>query len=79
MILPSKHIKNCESLFGLSSIILTLIDKPSSIENLWSKFEDINNTKRCPTYHSYDNFILAMDFLYLIGKVDLIDNKLVVK
>lgn len=74
MILPSKHIRNCESLIGLSGIVVGLIEKPMSIDSLWSKFESINNTESCPTYHSFDNFILALDLLFILKTIELRDN-----
>ena len=77
MILPSKHLKKCESLIGLASIILDQINKTISLEDLWAKFEKINNTDKCPTYHSFDNFILSIDLLFLLNKVQLIENKLI--
>ena len=42
MILPQKHIKMSESIFGLSAMILELIDKPTNIDNLWSEFQKAN-------------------------------------
>jgi hypothetical protein len=76
MILPSKHLKNCESLMGLASILINEIDKTISIEELWDKFEKINNTEKCPTFHSFDNFVLSIDLLFLLDKVQLFENKL---
>ncbi len=78
MILPSKHISNCESLLGLSSILMQFLNLPISIDDLWMKFENINNSEEFPTYHSFDNVVLAIDLLFLLGKVD-IDNNLLIK
>lgn len=69
MILPQKHIKLSESIFGLGSIILGLIYKPISFDELWSEFQKINNTEDFPFSHSLDNFILALTFLFLIGAI----------
>ena len=79
MILPSKHRKNCESLLGLGSILIDLLNEPISLDRLWNEFSKINNTKKCPTYHSFDNFILALDFLFIVNKIDSNDNKLFLK
>ncbi|GAB6482696.1 hypothetical protein bcgnr5369_54220 [Bacillus cereus] len=70
MILPQKHVKLSESLFGLGSFLIQFIQKPISIDDLWNEFNKINNTEKFPTYHSFDNFILALDYLYLIGAID---------
>lgn len=70
MILPDKHIKLSESIFGLAGVILAELRHPDYIEELWGKFERINNTERMPTNHSYDNFLIALDYLYMIGAID---------
>jgi hypothetical protein len=69
MILPSKHIRNCESLIGLGSILLSKLEEPQTIDELWIEFEKINNTPDCPTLHSFDNVILALDLLFVLGKI----------
>ena len=76
MILPSKHIKNCESLLGLASILLPFLNEEASVEELWRKFQKINNTSLCPTNHSFDNFVLSLDLLFILEKVALNNDKL---
>ena len=71
MIMPSKHISFAESLLGLGSYILEQLNNPKRIEELWSIYEKVNNTPKYPAYHSFDNFILALDFLYLIGSIEI--------
>jgi len=77
MILPSRHIKNCESLIGLASILLNLFGDKITVENLWNEFQKINNSVACPTNHSYDNFILSIDLLFLLEKVEIADDNIV--
>lgn len=69
MILPKKHIRLSESIFGLSSVILSLIQRPVTFDELWSSFQKINNTVTLPVHHDLDNFILGLTFLYTIGAV----------
>ena len=71
MILPSKHIRFSESLLGLGGKLLSLLTKPLTIDELWRKFSKINNTKEFPAYHSFDNMVLALNFLFLIGSIDI--------
>jgi hypothetical protein len=73
MILPNKHIKLAESIFGLSSIVLSLIDSPISIDDLWVEFQKINNTDFFPAYHDLDNFMLALNFLFIIGSIEQVN------
>ncbi len=71
MILPSKHVKIAESLFGLGGIILELLDRGKDLDELWEEFEKLNNTDYFPAYHNYDNFILAIDLLFLMDLIKL--------
>ena len=74
MILPEKHIKFSESIIGLGAILIGLLKKDKTIEDLWLDFEKINNTEFLPAYHSYDNFILCIDLLFIIGAIDVNNN-----
>ncbi len=69
MILPAKHISLAESLFGLGAYLLRFLDTPKTVDELWSAYLTVNDTDEFPAYHSFDNVILALDFLYLIGSV----------
>lgn len=76
MILPSKHIRNCESYIGLSSYLFKELQTPLTIDELWVRFDRVNGTVNFPTYHSFDNFILAIDLLYILNRVRLEEHKL---
>ncbi len=72
MILPSKHIRISESLFGLGGIILGFLRKEDkTVDELWLKISKINNSKKLPAYHSFDNLVLALNYLFLIGAVEI--------
>ncbi len=70
MLMPAKHIRLAESLIGLGSFVLDALASPRTIDELWNEFQNINNTRRFPAYHSFENLILAVDFLFIIGAVD---------
>jgi len=70
MILPQKHIRFSESFFGFGGMLLQFIDKPLSIDSLWLKFQQINDTEGFPSYHSFDSFLLAIDYLFIIGAIN---------
>ena len=76
MILPTKHIKLAESLIGLGAVLTQLIGKtPLSVDELWFRFQKINNDRiTLPAYHSFDNVVLALNCLYVMGVIE-IDNK----
>jgi hypothetical protein len=67
MILPAKHIKLSDSLFGLGGYLLKLLSKPKTIDELWIEFNKVNDTEYFPSYHSFDNFILCIDYMFMIN------------
>ncbi len=70
MLMPAKHIRLAESLIGLGSFVLDALPSPRTIDELWNEFQGINNTRRFPAYHSFENLVLAVDFLFIIGAID---------
>jgi hypothetical protein len=74
MLLPQKHIKLAESFLGLGSFVLEHLSSPASIDTLWERFEAVNNTDAFPAYHTFENFVLTIDFLYTIGAVTSDEN-----
>lgn len=71
MILPQKHIKLSESLFALGAIILSILKKTKNIDELWESLERLNGTDELPAKHTFDSFVLALDYLYSIGAIDI--------
>ena len=71
MILATKHTNLSESLLGLSGYLLTFLKaQPCSIDALWERLEeDRANSSLLYRNHTFDNVVLAIDLLYLIGKV----------
>ena len=52
-------------------MLLTFLESPRKVENLWAEFQKINDSQVLPAYHAYEHFILALDFLYLAGALHL--------
>jgi hypothetical protein len=71
MILPAKHIRVSESLLGLGGLLLHQLSEPMSIEDVWEQVQKATNTRSFPAYHSFDDMILALDFLYLINALEI--------
>lgn len=72
MILPSKHIRIAESLLGLGGYLLSYMkDGPKTVDQLWFKVSKQNETKKAMAYHGFDNVILALNYLYIIGAIDI--------
>lgn len=70
MLFPDKHIRLAESLIGLGSFVLDTLKTPKTVDDLWAEYQKINNTDRFPAYHTFENMILTVDFLFSIGAVD---------
>lgn len=72
MIMPGKHISMSESIFGLGGFVLSLLNTPKTFDKCWEelnkKYIDKNIIKK---KHTLDTFILTIDFLYMIGSVDI--------
>lgn len=71
MIMPSKYLREDEALIGVSAALLPLVEKNGNLTALWE------SAKKIDTVGSFERFILALDFLYLLGLVDLDNNKIV--
>jgi len=67
---PSKHVSFNESIVGIGAIILKHLDGGKAIDDLW---RELRGTKashyRLPERVDFDVFILAVDFLFLVGAV----------
>lgn len=72
MILPTKHISLAESIFGLAGVLIKILNKPKTIDNLWHTYSKKYNDKPSfPAYHNFDNLILALNLLYAIGAIEI--------
>lgn len=70
MILPNKHITISQSLLGLGGYILTVLDLPQTIDELWHHLQKTLGSPKFPTNHTFESMILALNFLYLIRAID---------
>lgn len=72
MILPTKHLRISESLLGLGGYLLKYLNEgPQTIDQLWFKVSKQNNTKKSFSYHGFDNVILALNYLFIIGVIEI--------
>lgn len=72
-ILPEKHLRNSESLLGIGAIILAMLKTgEKDVDSLWK--EVALNEAIALRLHgsvSFDEIILAIDFLFLIGTIEI--------
>jgi len=73
MILPSKHLPQDRALLTVGAHVLTFLTRPKTVSALW---EELNRQTRVqdatlPRRITYDWFLLALDFLYALGAIEL--------
>lgn len=71
MILPQKHLSVTESLFGFGAFLLQKIKEPISIDSLWEYYQDAYTNKQYLVKFSFDQFVMALDYLFIIGAIKL--------
>lgn len=77
MILPSKHLSQDRALLTVGARILRNLDNPSTISALWEVLLRQGEAVEHSTPSlSYDQFVLALDFLFLVDAIELIDGLL---
>ena len=67
MILPNRHQALDRTLLGVGALLLQELNRPETVSSLWHK------VRERPEVGSYQRFTLALDLLYVIGGIDLID------
>ena len=70
MILPEKHLSIYESFIGFGGYLLKLLNKPLTVDTLWKKYIDEYEKKLYPVKFSFDRFLIALYFLYMIVEID---------
>jgi hypothetical protein len=76
MILPTKHLAQDRALLTVGARILPFLEHPVTVSALW---EQLSKDSLSSTTHNslrYDAFVLALDLLFLMGTIQLIDGLL---
>jgi hypothetical protein len=71
MILPSKHVSFDRSLIRVGAALLEVLHAPTTVTTLWSRTRDAGSVR------SFDQFCLALSFLFTVGAVELRDGVIV--
>lgn len=69
MILPKKHLSIHESLIGFGGFLLTQLQQPLDVDSLWERYNNAYSKLKYPVKFTFDEFIIALDFLYMIGAI----------
>jgi hypothetical protein len=71
VLLPDKHLRLAESIFGLAALVVAALTRRKSFDELWKQIQRQMDTPAWPAGHGVDNFVLALCFLFLIGAIDV--------
>lgn len=69
MILPKKQLSINESFFGFGGFLLQKLDTPVTVDELWEYYKDSYSNKKYPVKFSFDQFIMTLDYLFIIGAI----------
>ena len=69
MILPRKQLSISESFFGFGGFLLQQLSVPATVDELWEYYKDSYSNKKYPVKFSFDQFIMALDYLFIIGAI----------
>jgi len=69
MILPTKHIHFSQSLLGFGAYILSQLNSPKSIDDLWDMYLNDYAQQVYLSKQSFDNLVMTLIFLYGIGSI----------
>lgn len=69
MILPRKQLSTSESIFGFGGFLLQQLDIPMTVDGLWEYYKDSYSNKNYPVKFSFDQFIMTLDYLFIIGAI----------
>lgn len=76
-LLPHKHVRFCDSLIGLAGFVLGLLDEPRTIDEIMAMLE--KNSTKWPGRFSFSYTLLAVDVLYALNQVVLVDGDRIVR
>ncbi|MCY4277779.1 MAG: hypothetical protein OXE81_08105 [Gammaproteobacteria bacterium] len=71
MILPTKHIRAERAIIGIGGRLLELLHEPMTVSTLWDALRKRRSIEAPNAPISYDWFILTLDFLFMIGAVEI--------
>ena len=70
MILPTKHLDLSRSALGMGAALLENLREPKTVSSLWAA------VRVRPEFVTFQQFTLALDFLYLTGAIEWADGML---
>jgi hypothetical protein len=78
MILPNKYINLAESLLGFSAYLTLFLGTPKTLDELWLNYQQQLATGAYPVSNSFNDMVLSIDLLYLLGLIKAVDGGAIV-
>ena len=77
MILPTKRLPENRSILVIGANILRKLEEPKTTSRLWEEVKRSRQaSKTDPQILTYDWFVLALDFLFILQAVDIENGRL---
>lgn len=71
MIIPSKYLREDETLLGVGAALLKSLNTQKDLSSLWEELKDNS------AIGTFERFVLALDLLFLLGLIEAHDNEIV--
>jgi hypothetical protein len=71
VILPGKHLRQDRALLTIGAEILTHLDEPRTISELWERVCQTRSPRQSLAPLSFDWFILSLNLLYAVYALNL--------
>jgi hypothetical protein len=63
-LLPDKQLRVVDSVIGKSALLLSVLDRPRSVTDAWER------SRTNDFVRSFDQFVLALDLLFMMNAVE---------
>ncbi|WP_339783466.1 ABC-three component system middle component 6 [Paenibacillus sp. FSL R7-0313] len=71
MLTPTKNLHEDKSIIKIGARILSILNSPHTVSSAWKSYVQIQEYETNGKIRiQFDNFILAIDFLYIIGAIE---------
>jgi hypothetical protein len=77
MILPGKHLRQDRALLTVGAEILTHLDEPRTVSELWERVRQGRELVPAVLPLSFDWFVLSLNLLFAIYALQLVDGVVV--
>lgn len=77
MLLPTKGISSDRALVTVGAEILSELDSPRSLSELWDSFNARRSQQQGSGYVTFDWFVLALSSVYALGAIEVSGSRLI--